>query len=223
MTRMPLSPKLHLSLLLIASCCTAGAFAQTTPAPAKQPAMLWIGDLDSNHDGKISQQEAAAAPAIAKAFATLDLNHDGSIVMSEVRGQWRAQLMQQAQASVQARMAAFAKSDANHDGKLSPEEAKAGGMVVVVNNFKEFDANHDGSVGKDEMQKGAEALAQGALGARGQHLQALFAKADATHDGKISKAEFTATFPKFAPSFAFFDENHDGSVETAEFALPPSI
>jgi Ca2+-binding EF-hand superfamily protein len=223
MTRSPHSSfrlsQLALCLALIA--CTAAATAQTPPAAAKGPA--WIGELDTNHDGKISAQEAAAMPAFAKNFAAIDANHDGSITMSEVRMVWRAQMTQAAQAGVQERMAAFAKADANHDGKLTPEEAKAGGMTVVAKNFKDFDANHDGSVSKDEMQKGAETMAQQALAARPQRLQGLFTKADTNHDGKLSQAEFTAAFPKFAPSFAFFDENHDGSVEPAEFALPPGV
>jgi Ca2+-binding EF-hand superfamily protein len=134
---------------------------------------------------------------------------------------WHAQLVNAAQAIVQGRMQAFAKADANHDGKLSSQEAQAGGMKFVVANFKSFDANHDGFVGKDEMQKTSVAIVQRALAARGQQMQTLFAKADANHDSKISQAEFTAAFPKFAPSFAFFDENHDGAVEQNEFALPP--
>jgi len=224
MTRKSLSflrlNQLSACLLLIVACC-ATVSAQPAPAAAKGPA--WVGDLDTNHDGRISAQEAAAVPAIAKGFAAVDANKDGFITMSEIRMMWRAQMMQEANASVQGRMAAFAKADANHDGKLSAEEAKAGGMAFVVTNFKAFDADHDGFVSKDEMQKGAVAIAQQALAARGQRMQALFTKADANHDGKLSQAEFTAAFPRFAPSFAFFDENHDGSVEPAEFALPPGI
>jgi Ca2+-binding EF-hand superfamily protein len=224
MTRKSMLPlfrpsQIVLGLALVA--CAAAATAQTPPAAAKGPA--WFGELDTNHDVKISTQEAAAMPAVAKGFATIDANKDGSITMSEVRIVWRGQMVQAAQAGVQGRMAAYAKADANHDGKLTPEEAKAGGMTFVAKNFKEFDANHDGSVSKDEMQKGAESMAQQALAARPQRLQALFTKADTNHDSKLSQAEFTAGFPKFAPSFAFFDENHDGSVEPAEFALPPGI
>jgi len=143
--------------------------------------------------------------------------------MSEVKAMWRAELVQRAQAGVQGRMAAFAKADTKKAGKISLDEAKAAGMTFVVNNFKAFDANKDGFISKDEMQKGAEAMAQQLLAARVQEMQALFAKADANHDGKLSPAEFAAAFPKFAPSFAFFDENHDGFIEPNEFALPPGL
>ncbi len=227
MNRTSMSSLFRLSplLALVATCCPTAVLAQNAApakgAPANGAAMVWVGDLDKNHDGRITAQEVAVVPEVAKGFAAVDANHDGGITMSEIRAMWHAQLVQQAQASVQVRMAAFAKADANHDGKLSPDEAKAGGMAFVVSNFKAFDANHDGFVGKDEMQKGAIAVAQQALAGRGQQMQALFAKADTNHDGKLSQAEFTAAFPRFAPSFAFFDENHDGSVGPAEFALPP--
>src|SRR5579862_1964056 len=101
MTRMPLSPtflrsSIQLSLILIASGCAASVFAQTAPpAPAKGPAMVWIGDLDTNHDGRISKQEVAAVPALAKSFDSIDSNHDGYITMSEVKAMWRAEMVQQ--------------------------------------------------------------------------------------------------------------------------------
>jgi len=209
-------------LFVLLAACAFPLVAAAAPA-AKAPAMVWIGDLDANHDGKITAQEAAAVPAIAKNFAAIDANHDGAITMSEVKAMWRAEMMGAAQGSVQGRMAAFTKADTSKDGKLSEAEAKAANMAVVVANFKAIDANHDGSIDKDEMQKAAMAMAQQGLAARGQHMQQLFAKADTNKDGKLSQAEFTAAFPKFAPSFAFFDENHDGSVVIAEFGLPPGI
>jgi Ca2+-binding EF-hand superfamily protein len=214
---------IQLSLILIATGCAAGVFAQTSPPPAKGPAMVWIGDLDVKHEGRISKQEAAAVPAIAKAFDSIDINHDGYISMSEVKAMWHAEFVQKAQQSVQGRMAAFAKADTKHEGKISLDQAKAAGMTFVVANFKAFDANHDGFISKDEMQKGSVALAQQVLATRGQRMQALFAKADANHDGKLSPAEFAGAFPKFAPSFAFFDENHDGFIGPNEFALPPGF
>ncbi|HEY2346717.1 MAG TPA: EF-hand domain-containing protein [Xanthomonadaceae bacterium] len=221
MNRFPSQSQFRLSplLVLIVACCAGAGLA--VAAPAAKP--FWIGDLDTNHDGKISAQEAAAMPAVAKAFATIDQNKDGSITMSEVRLMWRSEMMGIANSSVQGRMAAFTKADTKKAGKISADEAKAAGMNFVVTNFKTFDANHDGFVEKDEMQKGAVALAQQGLAARGQHLQAMFTKADTNKDGKLSQVEFTAAFPKFAPSFAFFDENHDGSVDQTEFALPPGI
>lgn len=219
---------LPLALTALAASVPAGAvFAQAAKAPAaapgKAPALFWIGDLDVNHDGKISRQEAAAVPEIAKNFDAIDANHDGFITMSEVKAMWRASLQAEAQRSVQARMAAFAKADTQHQGKITLEQAKAAGMMVVVNNFNAFDANHDGFVDQKEMRNGAIALASQKLNARAKRMMAFFEKADTNHDGKLTRAEFTAAFPKFAPAFAFFDENHDGFVTLPEFGLPPPL
>jgi Ca2+-binding EF-hand superfamily protein len=224
MNRFSTSPLFRLSSLLVlsAACCSTAVLAQPAPA-AKGPAVFWAGDLDTNHDGRITPQEAAAVPAMAKNFAAIDTGHKGYITMSDVRAMWRTELTQRAQASVQGRMAAFAKADTKHEGKISLDEAKAAGMAFVVSNFKTFDTNNDGFVSKDEMQKGAVAIAQQMLAGRGREMQALFTKADTNKDGKLSQAEFTAAFPKFAPSFAFFDENHDGFIEPTEFALPPGL
>ncbi len=208
-------------IALVGVLLAPGALAAQSTAKAPAPKLLWIGDLDANHDGKITPAEAAAMPVIAKNFAAIDANHDGAITMSEVKAMWRREWMGAARNGVQGRMAAFAKSDANHDGKLTAAEAQAAGMKVVSANFQAIDANHDGSIDQQEMHKAAVALAERALTQRGRRIAALFAKADADHDGKLSRAEFTAAFPRFAPAFAFFDENHDGAVELAEFALPP--
>ncbi len=224
MTRTPKSPMFRLSplLVLIATCCPIAALAQgAAPATAgKGPAMVWIGDLDANHDGRITAQEAAAVPAIAQSFAGMDANKDGSLTMTEVRLAWRAMAMNAAQATVPGRMAAYAKADANHDGKLTADEAKAG-MPRIAANFKSLDTSKDGTLSKEEVAAGAQMAVQIVLVQKRQGEAQLFGKADANHDNKLNQAEFTAAFPKLAPSFAFFDENHDGSVEPAEFALPP--
>ena len=39
--------------------------------------------LDTNHDGKISKQEAAANPAVEAQFSQADTNKDGSLEQSE--------------------------------------------------------------------------------------------------------------------------------------------
>ena len=149
--------------LAVASAFVPAKAAQgAAPAP-RAPAMVWIGDLDANHDGKISRQEAAAMPEIAKNFDAIDANHDGFITMSEVKAMWRAGLIRQAQASVQARMAAFNRADGKHEGKINAEQAKAAGMSFVVANFNAIDSNHDGFVDRDEMQKASVAIAQRAL------------------------------------------------------------
>ncbi|HEV2701816.1 MAG TPA: EF-hand domain-containing protein [Steroidobacteraceae bacterium] len=46
--------------------------------------------LDANKDGKISMQEALAAPDLSDAFDKLDLNHDGFLTPAEFQAWPRA-------------------------------------------------------------------------------------------------------------------------------------
>jgi|HubBroStandDraft_1064217.scaffolds.fasta_scaffold791363_1 hypothetical protein len=46
--------------------------------------------LDTNQDGKISRQEALAAPDLYDAFDSLDLNHDGFLSPAEFQAWPRA-------------------------------------------------------------------------------------------------------------------------------------
>ena len=220
MTRTSLSNPIRLTIGLLAVCCCATTMAQPSSQPQARPAMLWIGAMDTDHDGRISAQESAKAPAIAKSFPLLDLNHDGFLTMSEVQAYWRQLIVQNAQASSAGRLKAFDAADKNHDGKLTPDEAKAG-MPRVAANFKTLDANKDGVLSREEVAAGAQLAAQQTVGMMRQRNAQAFAKADTNHDSKLSQAEFTAAFPRLAPSFGFFDENHDGSVSPTEFALPP--
>lgn len=55
------------------------------PTKAERKAQRQFDMLDSNHDGRISRQEAMALPQLAAAFKLLDTNHDGFITMDEVQ------------------------------------------------------------------------------------------------------------------------------------------
>jgi EF hand len=59
--------------------------AVNTPPPASEsPAMVAIFDkLDTNHDGKISPEEAQAEPTVSTNFASADTNHDGAVSKEE--------------------------------------------------------------------------------------------------------------------------------------------
>lgn len=46
--------------------------------------------------------------------------------------------------------------------------------------------------------------------------ESVFTRADANHDGRLSKAE-VARFPVFAEKFDQLDTDHDGSLDLAEF------
>lgn len=57
-----------------------------TPAPGGSAVKPTLQALDKNHDGKITKDEASAAPDLARDFARLDKNHDGKLDAAEFAG-----------------------------------------------------------------------------------------------------------------------------------------
>jgi Ca2+-binding EF-hand superfamily protein len=94
-------------------------------------------------------------------------------------------------------------------------------MPQVAQNFKVLDTGRHGYLTKTEVASGAQLAAESAIAQMRQRNARAFAQADTDHDGTLSRAEFTAAFPRLARSFDFFDENRDGVIEPNEFALPP--
>jgi hypothetical protein len=73
-------------VLMLLSACELG-YAQSVRPELKPVA---FATLDSNKDGKISRQEALAAPDLYDAFDALDLNHDGFLTPAEFQAWPRA-------------------------------------------------------------------------------------------------------------------------------------
>ena len=135
---------LALTAVALASVTTV-ALAQSAPDPAAHRGAMMerLKAADTNGDGMLSQQEAAALPRIAAHFNEIDADKNGQVTFDELR------------AYMQAKRGGFAKKafatlDANGDGKVSRDEflAQAGAR------FDRMDANKDGFVTPDEM-KGA--------------------------------------------------------------------
>ena len=97
---------------------------------------------DTNHDGKLSRDEASDYFA-SMIFASRDLNHDGKLTWEEwnVPGSGRTKKQ-------------FDAADTNHDGYVTLEEAQAYARKVGLFNkeFREADTNHDGYVTLQEAQ-----------------------------------------------------------------------
>jgi len=99
----------------------------------------------------------------------------------------------------------FSKADTNHDGKLSPDEAS---HFFVKNVFASRDLNHNGKLTWQEWH------VEGA-----KDRKARFDAADADKDGSLSLEEAEAygrQSPVFTESFRKADANHDGFVTRAE-------
>ncbi len=138
---------------------TAGAPA--TAPRGHGPMMGGFMRLDTDHDGKISRDEAAKNPKLAAKFDQLDANHDGFLDRSDFEAMRKAHGQKR-----------FADMDTNHDGKISKEEMlaamakrdaeraqKRGEFVDAM--FKRMDTNGDGMLSQDEL---AKAHAPGAWG-----------------------------------------------------------
>jgi Ca2+-binding EF-hand superfamily protein len=74
--------------IAVAALLVGTAFAQTEAPQAADEAHAATQNsafqaLDADHDGKISQDEAQAAPVVARSFTTADKDKDGKISMEE--------------------------------------------------------------------------------------------------------------------------------------------
>ena len=97
---------------------------------------------DTNHDGKLSQEEASNY-FVAAMFEGRDANHDGKLTWEEwnVPGSGRSKKK-------------FDAADTNHDGMVTLAEAQAYGQKVGLfsKEFREADTNHDGFVTREEAK-----------------------------------------------------------------------
>ncbi len=109
-------------------------------APEVHGPMGRLKQADTNGDGMISREEAAAAlPMISKHFDEIDANHDGQITMEELRA-----------FHMKRRAAHFSRIDTDGDGRISRAEAQAN-APRLAEHFDELDLNKDGYLTPDEL------------------------------------------------------------------------
>lgn len=159
--------------------------------------------------GAALAQTAAPAPHAKRGFAAADANGDGALSRAEAIA--RADAM-------------FARLDKNNDGKLGADErpGRRGGAKAdmtreqfrehALRRFDRADTNKDGKVDQAERQaqRGKRMAHHGGRGGGGMHM---LMRADANHDGVLTKAEVTTAA---SAMFDRVDTNRDGKIDQAE-------
>lgn len=121
--------------LLVLVFAAPSAYASPSPAPDR------FAQADSNHDGKLSRDEASDYLVI-EIFSSRDANHDGRMTVVEWTG------------GDPGRIADFKRRDANHDGIVTEKEAIAYGRAHGIANqiMRDADKNHDGYLSRAELK-----------------------------------------------------------------------
>jgi len=134
---------------------------QATPAPAAAPAPApapvapgeksqrvphdKFAQVDTNHDGAISRDEAAAAPQLASHFDEADTDRDGRVTPAELKNFAKGQRLNNKGSG-----GAFSKMDSNGDGVITRDEVAAN--PKLARKFEAADMDHDGRVTADEAK-----------------------------------------------------------------------
>ena len=100
----------------------------------------FLKKLDKDGDGRISREEASAAPRLAQHFDRIDTDHDGFLTKEELKAAHHAM-----------RAAHWKRIDTDRDGRISLAEAQAN-APRLAQHFDEIDTNHDGFVTPDELK-----------------------------------------------------------------------
>jgi hypothetical protein len=140
--------------LAVAALLAGNAMAGDSPG-AGGDGPHGIMRADTNGDGKVSKDEAAALQDKMHAdwFDKTDADHDGFVTQDELR-QARDARREHMRGEMKARMEErFQEADINQDGQLSLDEVQAK-MPRLADRFNTLDADKNGTLSKDELKRG---------------------------------------------------------------------
>lgn len=127
------------SLSMVAALAALVSCQTTTPKPSD---MAKFNRADTNHDGKLSEDECSDF-LVRRIFDSRDANHDDKLTWAE----WNVEGAGKDKSKFKAR-------DANHDGVVTLDEAKAYARKhhIYQKEFREADKNHDGFLSIKEVE-----------------------------------------------------------------------
>jgi Ca2+-binding EF-hand superfamily protein len=187
---------------------SAGVLAQ---GPGGRPqTRLVLNALDTDHDGKLSAAEIAAAP---QSLLKLDTNGDGMLTFDELTprpenaGASSAELVKQ-----------WMSFDKTGKGYLVPADLPERMQGI----FRRADADHDGKLTPAEIasMSARQGMPNGLAPGKGRagglfRMDPLLNALDLDHDGVISAAEIAAA----SKSLLVLDKNGDGEITPDEMKI----
>ena len=141
--------------LTLSALLAGNAMAGDSPDAAPKDGPHGIMRADTNGDGKVSKEEAAALHDKVQGdwFDKTDTNKDGFLTEDEIR-QGRDARRDHMRGEMKARMEErFKEADTNNDGQLSLDEVQAK-MPRLAERFNTLDADKNGMLSKDELKRG---------------------------------------------------------------------
>lgn len=114
-------------------------WAQAAGEKPQRMSMEKFDQIDTNRDGSISREEAAAAPRLAEQFAEVDADRDGKVVPAELKNYAKTH-----------RGKGMDKLDTNQDGVITRDEAAK--SKKMASRFDAADADKDGRLTEQEAK-----------------------------------------------------------------------